>query len=339
MLGAGGDADGHGDLHPLAQGARVQVLLEAAGQAEAVAGMAGGHDDGELLAAHTADDVAGAHERGERFRQGHQHLVSCCVTVDVVDPLEVVHVDHEHRHRVPHPARSGQLRPQPLVEDAVVVEAGERVGLSLVLEPGPHLGVIDGQRGGVPEARGQLELVLLEAGAFAHPVDAERSLQRPAGHQGHRDQGLGLRRRPRDEGHPRVEVGLVGEDRTPVRRRPAGDALPEAGPGAHDLLRPLAANEYGHELAAGEIGLVHVQRVVGDKLGQGVGDAVEQGVEGLLGQDEVEDLGQAAVGVDQRAPARSAAPRGRPGRGARDIGGHTAPIGRRLGSLEAGQGC
>ena len=49
---------------------------------------------------------------------------------------------------------------QPLVEDAVVEEAGQRVGARLMLEARADLGVVERERGGVAEALRELELRL-----------------------------------------------------------------------------------------------------------------------------------------------------------------------------------
>ena len=51
------------------------------------------------------------------------------------------------------------------------------------------------------------------------------------------------------------------------------------------------------------VGLVDVERLVGDEVGERVRDAVEQGVEALLREDVVEDLGEAPVRLDERLGA------------------------------------
>ena len=45
-----------------------------------------------------------------------------------------------------------------------------------------------------------------------------------------------------------------------------------------------------------------VQRVVRDELGERVRDPVQQSVEALLGEHVVEDVRQAAIGLDARGP-------------------------------------
>jgi hypothetical protein len=58
-----------------------------------------GEENGELLAAEPAHQIAGAH--GEAQRGGHcdQNLVADQMAVGVVDEFEVIEVDHQHGHR------------------------------------------------------------------------------------------------------------------------------------------------------------------------------------------------------------------------------------------------
>ena len=109
---------------------------------------------------------------------------------------------------------------QPLVEDAVVEEAGERVGARLVLEPRADLGVVERERGGVAEALRDLELRLAERDAVAVAVDVERALDLAARDERDADERLGLDRRSGHGAHARVEVRLV------ARARPRGGASP-----------------------------------------------------------------------------------------------------------------
>ena len=92
-----------------------------------------------------------------------QELVADAVAVDVVHLLEVVEVEHHERDRVVRGGRPQELLAQAVVERAVVVEAGERVGLGLVLEARADVRVVDRERGGVAEALREQELLLGEA--------------------------------------------------------------------------------------------------------------------------------------------------------------------------------
>ena len=48
------------------------------------------------------------------------------------------------------------------------------------------------------------------------------------------------------------------------------------------------------------VGLVDHERVVGDQLGERVGDPVEKRIEALFREDLVEDVGEALVRLDER---------------------------------------
>ena len=84
------------------------------------------HD--ELLAAVARGDVDVAHRLLDDVRDLAQHGVAGAVAVGVVVALEVVEVAEEHAERPLQLARAVQLLAQALVQVAVVVEAGERVG-------------------------------------------------------------------------------------------------------------------------------------------------------------------------------------------------------------------
>ena len=256
-----------------------------------------GHDHRELLAADPADDVGHADRRAQVVGELRQHVVADGVPEDVVDLLEVVDVDHHDRHVRVLGRGKRQLAPEALVEVAVVVETGERVGLRLALEPGANVGVVECERGGVSQPLRQLELDVAEGRVLADPVDVECSLEHASCDQRHDDQCLGIDRRARDEGDPGIEVRLVREHRLAVLDRPAGDADPEREGVVEDLVGIVAADESRHEVPLRLVRLVDVQRLVGDDLVERVRDPDEQRVEALLGEQVVEDVGEAPVGV------------------------------------------
>src|SRR4029078_8403049 len=68
------------------------------------------------------------------------------VAVAVVDQLEVVDVDQGDVDQAAGAGGPGQLLPQPLVERAVVEQAGQRVAVDLRAEILVQLGVAHGQR-------------------------------------------------------------------------------------------------------------------------------------------------------------------------------------------------
>ena len=202
-----------------------------------------------------------------------------------------------------------ELGPQPLVEIAVVVQAGERIGVGEMLEAGVDLRVVEGECGGVAEPAGELELVLVEAGVLTDPVDVQRTLERAARDQRNRDQRLGVGRSSRNERDPRVEVRSVREHGAAVLDRPAGDPLAEHDAVAEHLLLPLSPREHGYELLRLQIRLVDVQILVRHELGQRLRDTVDERLGALLGEDVVEHCRQPAVRLDERLGACGGLPR------------------------------
>ena len=162
VLRAEGEPDRDGDATDRRELELAEPLDETLGDARRVGGVARAHDHAELLAAEPADDVLGPNRGAQRVREQPQQLVADAVAVHVVDALEVVDVEHQHRHRTVRPARLLERVQQPLVEGAVVEQPGERVGARLVLEPRADLRVVERERGGVAEALRQLELVVAE---------------------------------------------------------------------------------------------------------------------------------------------------------------------------------
>ena len=294
------DPDGDRDLAGRAELGRRERVRQPAREVERVARVARGHDHAELLAAEPADDVGAAQLAAQEDGQLGENLVARAVAVDVVDALEVVDVEHEDGDRVARAARARELRAQAVVEVAVVVEAGQRVGLCLVLEPLADLRVVERERRGVGEAGGELELLVAEGRVLAEPVDVEHALDDVAGDQRHGDQRLGLVGRcPGNRLRARIEVSLVRPHRLAVKGCPAGDALAERRAALHDLLRPLVTREDRSEQALRLVGLVDRKRVVRDELGERVRDPVEQVVQALLREDVVEDVCELAIGLDE----------------------------------------
>ena len=253
------------------------------------------HDDRELLTADAAHHVRRPHRRAQDVCDPEQQLVADAVPVHVVDALEVVQVEHHEGDGVVLDRRAHELLAQAVVESPVVVEAGERVGGGLVLEPRADVGVVDRERCRVAEAPREQELLLGEADVLADAVDVERALEPAARDQGHGDQRLRVDGRARDEADARVEVRPVGEDGLAVLDGPAGDALVEREGRVHDLFLPLAAGEHRLEHALRLVGFVDVDRLVRHQLRERVRDPLEQCGRALLGEDVVEDLGEAPV--------------------------------------------
>ena len=157
-----------------------RAVPPAGSRARAHALLARRDDHRELLAADPADDVGRADGRAQVVGELDQHLVADGVAEDVVHLLEVVDVEHHERDVLVLARGQRQLTAEALVEVAVVVEAGERVGLGLALEPVADVRVVERERGGVADAPGELELLVAERGVLADPVDVERALERAA---------------------------------------------------------------------------------------------------------------------------------------------------------------
>ena len=261
--------------------------------------IARGENDRKLLSARPAHVVAGTHHGSELVGQLGEDLVPGCVPVNVVDPFEVVEVEHQQGHRFVLGGALEERIAEPLVEGAVVPEARERVGLGLELETRAHMGVVERERGGIPEPDGQPELLL---GELLQPdaVDVERPLDAAPGDERDGDQRLRVGGSPLDESHARIEVGAVREHGLAMVDGPARDPLPEGeGLIGQHLVCVVAAGKDAPELAGRLVGLVEREIVVWDQLADGVRDAFEQGVERVLGEHVVEHVGQPAVRLDE----------------------------------------
>jgi hypothetical protein len=114
-----------------------------------------------------------------------------------------------------------------------------------------------------------------------------------------RDESFRVVRSSRNEADARVEVRLVHKDGLAPARRPAGDALVEAERRAHDLVRPLVSGEHRRQDGMRLVGLVDREGVVRDQIVERVGDPHEEGVEALLGEHLVEQVGQPPIGIDE----------------------------------------
>ncbi len=302
MLRADGDPARGGEATDRLGFENCESGREALGERRRARDVAGREDDRELLAPDTADDVGGADGGTEHFRHLQQELVPDAVSVHVVDLLEVVEVQHDERDGVVLRRRAHELLPHAVVERAVVVEPGERVGRRLVLERRPDVRVVECESGCVPETGREEELLVGELRVLSDAVDVERPLEIAARDERNGDHCLRIDGGARHEADPRVEMSLVREHRLAVLHRPARDALAEREALAHDLLGPLAPGQHGDQLALHLVGLVDVDVLVRNELRERVRDAVEQRVETLLGEDVVEDLRQAPIRLDGAQP-------------------------------------
>ena len=136
VVGEAGDADAHRER--LAAGVErplFEARPDALADGERLRARRLDEDDDELLAAVAGGDVDAAHRLLDDVRDLAQRRVAGAVTVAVVVLLEVVEVAEQDRERLLVLPRAGELLAQALVQVAVVVEAGERVGDRVDLGP------------------------------------------------------------------------------------------------------------------------------------------------------------------------------------------------------------
>jgi hypothetical protein len=178
-----------------------------------------GEDDRELLAADPRGEVRRPHLALDRPRERLEHAVAGLVAVGVVEPLEVVEVDHDERERAPVAARPRDLLRELAVEVAPVGEPRERVGERDHDEPRPLLGELRGHA--VEGVRERPDLVGSgDRHARAHVAPPERIDRAPEPRERPHH---ALEEQRAEQRRGRADRREREEDRAPV----AGDALPE----------------------------------------------------------------------------------------------------------------
>jgi hypothetical protein len=153
-----------------------------------------GQQHGEFLAADAADQVVAAALGAQPCGQRHQRGVASGVAVVVVDPLEVVGIQEQHRHRLAQLLRLVQ-RGAAQVEEAVAQQhAGQAVGFGALAQPALQLELFQqGARHERAQHRrqrhrdGHVHRVLQGALAVA---EVQQHWQRPQRAQGHRDEEI-----------------------------------------------------------------------------------------------------------------------------------------------------
>ncbi len=155
-----------------------------------------GGDHGELVAAEPRNEIVAAHDMRKPQGDIADELVADRMAERVVDVLEMIEVDVEHRHRRAAALDVGDHRLQPLAEEIPVRQAAQRVVQREIAQPVLARG--DGGRGG------------------AHVTQHEAGEQRKArernadeGNNGTQDLGARLLRQP---GNSRDRlIAAVGE--------------------------------------------------------------------------------------------------------------------------------
>src|SRR3989449_5648483 len=131
-------------------------------------------NDAELVAAVADHHVGLAAVALDEVGEMSEDAVTDAMAVVVVDHFEVVEVEHDQGKRCFAPGGAAQLALQALLEEPVVVEAGETVGQGLLLaghQPLEHHETVDSLSG----EHGQQVKVRLRITTWLGGVDAERA--------------------------------------------------------------------------------------------------------------------------------------------------------------------
>ena len=226
------------------------------------------HDD-EFVAAHADDDVRGTHRGAHALGDFLQQLVADFVTARVVDVLEAVEVEEQHREHLavflPARDRLGQVRlqEQPVRQPGQVIVIGEFVEALLVGE--------------------QLCLRFLSLGQVAHQVGHEPAVARFDRHAAHFD----------------VHLPAVLE---PLHELDAAARLDARQRRDHRVLRIVRTAQHGQHRAAAQFVqreselLLHGGIRIDDLAGARVGH--QQSVLRLFDDGAVARFERQAVGVE-----------------------------------------
>jgi hypothetical protein len=181
------------------------VVADALGRVERAQRVGVRQEDDELVAAEAAEQVGLAQRGGDRTRDLAQHQVAGQVSVQVVDALEVIDVNHQHRrrHRVAPAARPFTVGQHQ--ELAPVVGAGQVVARGQHVQPrasgfgiGPQAQQRPGDQRSNDARAGQREQGTVRVDAFAgQPAHALAQCQRTQ--RGQRRQQHGRARRTEAE--------------------------------------------------------------------------------------------------------------------------------------------
>jgi hypothetical protein len=91
-------------------------------------------DDGELVATETGEGVPGAQRLQEPFGHLREHRVTDVMAQGVVDELEPIEVQEQHRDQTVVTVETVQGVAEAVHEDGAVGDARERIGVCLALQ-------------------------------------------------------------------------------------------------------------------------------------------------------------------------------------------------------------
>ena len=202
VLGVVGHAHARlgGERHALQLERLLQGVVQALGDLPGTGDVRARQEDGELVAAHPGDRVPGAQRRAQPRADLLEQEVAVGVAHGVVDLLEPVEVDDQHRQRLLLPLGAEQRLLEPVVEEDPVRQARERIVVRLVAA---RLGQGAVAPHGVHERPGE-QAEKDQADRQDHrPGDHRQALDAVESAQGARGVGTGRRRR-------RVDLALDG---------------------------------------------------------------------------------------------------------------------------------
>ncbi len=295
--------------HQLGSQRRIQVLAE----------------DHELVAGQPCQRVSRPQHAGQPRRHRDQQLVSQLMAVLVVDELEAVEVDEQHRGHPPGPARAGDGAIQQLVQESTVGERCQRVvqgamGELLDADGGlaARLRVEQVRRGDVRQHLGGRHVLRLKTtGRIAIEIQGTEAVAvHPHREREDRRQARGERPR-RETREPRVHAEVLDRDCLAARVRLQARALLQLvlqGLDAPDDLvrrRDEVQVVLGHEHHAGAGHRQHVD----DALDQMVQDCLDRELRAQGVGELHQDLGKLLVPVHATSRA---------GPGARGLGASDA---------------
>src|SRR5579859_1953497 len=90
--------------------------------------------DQDLFAAGAEDEIALANPLGQELADRGQHPVAGLMAVMIIEPLEIIEIDHDDRQRLALPVGLGGQLAADLVKEAAVMQAGQRIPCSLLAQ-------------------------------------------------------------------------------------------------------------------------------------------------------------------------------------------------------------
>jgi hypothetical protein len=119
----------------------VEARNDALGQrCRTVGGPSSAIDDGELVAGDSPDAAHWGENPTETLGNGYKHVIASLVPEGVVDVLEAVNIDEQHRRSIPR-LRTIESACKEFGDERTVRKSCQRVSLRLALEFPLHAGV------------------------------------------------------------------------------------------------------------------------------------------------------------------------------------------------------